>query len=55
MNWFDWQHRGGLKLMEAWLTSTTLGGWLLGAGWLRRRTAAGLRDPPATSGEGAAG
>jgi hypothetical protein len=30
MNWFNWQERWGLRFIEALLTGSTLGGWILG-------------------------
>jgi alpha-1,6-mannosyltransferase len=32
MDWWRWQQRWGLRMMEAWLTSTSIGGWALA--WL---------------------
>jgi len=35
MDWLAWQERWGSKMMEAWLTGTTAGGWILGLGAVR--------------------
>ncbi|HXH21192.1 MAG TPA: polyprenol phosphomannose-dependent alpha 1,6 mannosyltransferase MptB [Dehalococcoidia bacterium] len=45
LNWFDWYGRGGLVTIEAALTASTLGGWIVGllawaAGGRRRGRAA---------------
>jgi len=62
MDWLHWQARWGSKMMEAWLTATTVGGWLLGLGalggarllWPRFVPARRRAAPPAREAQGPA-